>query len=151
MTERTVDDRFNMLAQEMLHRQLEASKLRSDLSAAQKRLEKLEARYFEADEERSKLGPRCDKAEEELTALRREHEVMFKAGFTLPPEDGDLGDVVQEWLASARDLDRVVDEQRKEAGKGDPGFDVQLLETRATAMRECAARLQRCLKKRGEA
>ena len=150
MTERAVDDRVNMLVNELMRRQHEASTLRTDNRALEKRLEKLEARYFEADNERSKLGPRCDAAESELAALRAEHEAMFRAGFALPPEDGDLGDVVGEWLATARELERTAVEEREAAGKGDPGFDVRLLDERATALRECAARLQRCLKKRGQ-
>lgn len=149
MSGRTADERADEVVRALMRSQHEASVLRADLTSARKRLEKLEARYFAADEERAKLGPRCDKAEEELAALRREHEALFRAGFALPAEDAGLEDVVQEWLASARELDAVVAKEREAAGKGDPGFDVVLLETRATVLRECAARLQRYLRAQG--
>lgn len=148
MAGRTAEDRANMLVNELMRRQHEASTLRTDNRALEKRLEKLEARFFEADNERSKLGPRCDKAESELAALRAEHAAMFRAGFALPSEDGDLGDVVEEWLATARELEKTAADEREAAGKGDPGFDVRLLDERATVLRECAARLQRALKRR---
>lgn len=142
---RTLEDRANMAVHAMLRAQHEASSLRADKRSLEKRLEKLEVRYFEADTERGKLGPRCDKAEEELAALRTEHEALFMVGFAAAPEEGALSDIVQEWLASARELDHVADEEREAAGKGDPGFNVELLGARATAIRECAARLQRYL------
>lgn len=135
MSDRTAEDRVNMITTEMLRRQQEASDLRGQLRALSRRFEKAEARYLEADTERVQLALRADKAEEEAKAFREENQVLIGAGLLMPTdsEEFDLNTLAKGWLDEARRYGEDDDNE---------------LNAQADIYRECAAALLRVLKKR---